>query len=100
MLNQSTESELNSLLEAEQHNAAIGLALRCYGPEVFSYLIVLLRDKGLAEEAYSMFTEALVRGIRSFKQQCPFRAWAYIVAKNEALRVMRQRRSLLPLGST
>jgi len=70
-------------------------ALRGYGGEIYSVLVGLIRDRDLADEAFSLFSENLWRKLRDFEWGCSLRTWAYVVARNAALRVRRdsQRRA-------
>lgn len=69
--------------------AAATVGLRAYGPAVRAYLVAVLRDPALADDAFGDFGEQLWRGIGAFRAESSFRAWAYGVAWHTALRVMR-----------
>lgn len=69
--------------------AAATVGLRAYGPAVRAYLVAVLRDPALADDAFGDFGEQLWRGIAAFRAESSFRAWAYGVAWHTALRVMR-----------
>lgn len=86
-------------------DGGIELAMRGYGPEIFSFLVALHRDEDAACEVFSRFAEGLWRGIGVFSWESPFRTWAYGVARKASLKHRRdvRRRSArfapLPEGS-
>src|SRR5258705_9489520 len=75
-------------------------ALRAYGPPIFGFLWMALRNEEDTEEAFAQFSEDLWRGIGSFRGECRFRTWAYQLAHNSACRLLRgpfrRRRPRLP----
>jgi RNA polymerase sigma-70 factor, ECF subfamily len=73
---------------AELHEAATQ-ALQAYGPAIFAYLVGILRDRDLADEAFCEFSEQLWRSIKLFRRECPFRAWAYKLAWCSAVHAMK-----------
>jgi RNA polymerase sigma-70 factor (ECF subfamily) len=60
-------------------------ALRLYGPEVLGFLVAVHRDETAAEEAFSIFTERLWRGIARFEWKCSVRTWSYVLARNASM---------------
>lgn len=90
-MNHEAERSISERLDATDYSGALSAAMTIYGPEIFGYLKKWLRDETLAEDAYSAFSEAIVKGVRGFKRTCSFRVWAYVVAENEAKRVSATR---------
>lgn len=64
---------------------ATTLALRGYGPEIHAFLVGFQRSESDANEAFSLFSERVWKGLASFDWQSSFRTWAYAVARNVSL---------------
>jgi RNA polymerase sigma factor (sigma-70 family) len=92
------EQELRALCSAGDHRAAVTLALRSYGPEVFSYLQAVTRNRADAADAYQLFSVALWRQLADFRWQCSLRAWCYVLARGALGRAARGRRPHAPLS--
>jgi RNA polymerase sigma-70 factor (ECF subfamily) len=67
--------------------AAAEEVIRAHGPRIRSYLLGLLRDRDLADDAYSLFCEWTLDAVARFRGTSPVRTWAYGVAHNAARRV-------------
>ncbi len=78
------EASLAAALAAGQLSEAATLAIRGYGPQILGYLSGLLRNDGLADEAFSRFAEDLWKGIGNFRRESSFRTWSYRVAWSAA----------------
>ena len=78
------EQQLGAALDTDRMSEAATLAIRGYGPQILGYLGSVLRDDGLADEAFSRFAEDLWKGISGFRRESSFRTWAYRVAWNAA----------------
>jgi RNA polymerase sigma-70 factor, ECF subfamily len=76
------ESDVRALCERADYGAAATLAIRGYGPELFGFLIAVLRDEGEANEAFSELCEVLWRGLPAFAWESTLRTWAYGIARN------------------
>ena len=96
------ETRIGEKLDASDTKAAATLALRGYGPQILGYLVSVLRDDTLADEAFSTFGEDLWTGLSGFRRECSFRTWAYKLAWHAAMRTARdpKRKRQSPLGST
>ena len=81
---EALEASLQGLLDAGRFSEAATAAIRGYGPQILGYLGSVLRDDGLADEAFSRFAEDLWKGIAGFRRESSFRTWAYRVAWNAA----------------
>src|SRR5262245_3378308 len=69
------------LIDGDLQEAATVL-LKGYGPQILSYLILVLRDRHDAFEVFGQFRENLWKGLERFRRECPFRIWAYRLAVN------------------
>jgi len=78
------EASLGAALNNNQLSEAATLAIRGYGPQILGYLNGLLRNEGLADEAFSRFAEDLWKGVGAFRRESSFRTWAYRVAWSAA----------------
>jgi RNA polymerase sigma-70 factor, ECF subfamily len=80
-------------------DAASSEAIRGFGPEILGYLTRVLGSPDDAADAFSLFSEQLWRGMRSFEGRSSVRVWAYRVAWSAAMRVVedgwRRRRERL-----
>lgn len=78
------------------------MLVRDYGPEIYGYLLARVRDETAANEAFSMFTEDLWRGLPGFERRASLRVWAYTLARHAAIRYAaaphRRRARNLPLS--
>lgn len=63
--------------------------LEGYGREILGFLYARLRDRQLASDAFSRFTEDLWRGLPGFRWHCAVRVWAYTLARHQASRTLR-----------
>lgn len=77
---ESVETEVRALCEAGDHDRAATVALRGYGPELYSFLAALHpRD---ADDVFSAVSTRLWRGLPKFAWQSSLRTWAYTIARN------------------
>jgi RNA polymerase sigma-70 factor, ECF subfamily len=65
---------------------AAELALRGYGPEIWSCLFRITGDTPTADEVYSQFCEDLWRGLPRFEGRSSFRTWCYRLAHHARAR--------------
>jgi RNA polymerase sigma-70 factor, ECF subfamily len=89
------EANVRALFDREDFDGAATVALKGYGVEIYSVLVAILRDRTAADDAFSIFSERLWRGLRDFEWACSVRTWAYAIARNAAFRHQRdsQRRA-------
>jgi RNA polymerase sigma-70 factor (ECF subfamily) len=80
------EQELRRAWDAGDYSAATTLALERYGPEIFRVLAARLRSDSDAADVFSLFAEALWRGLPGFQWRSTLRAWAYRIARNSTAR--------------
>ena len=76
------ECEIRKSCEAGDFSTAVTRALKAYGPELFGFLVVALRDETIAADTFAELAEALWKGLPKFAWECSFRTWAYAVARN------------------
>jgi RNA polymerase sigma-70 factor (ECF subfamily) len=76
------ESDVRSLCEARDWDAAATAILRGYGPEVFGFLVAVHRNEAAANDAFSDLAEAIWRSLPSFAWQSTVRTWTYAIARN------------------
>src|SRR5688500_14899074 len=74
-----------TLADGDERRAAT-LALRAYGSEVLSFILVMVKDSDAAEDVFSMFCEDVWRGLPGFRWESSLRTWLYAVARRAALR--------------
>lgn len=61
---------------------ATAMSIDAYGPEIFGYLISMMRSEADADEVFSVFSEKLWRGLGNFRWGSSLRTWAYTIAQN------------------
>jgi len=77
---ESVEREVRALCDAGDHGRAATVALRGYGPELYSFLAALhARD---ADDVFAEVSARLWRGLPAFQWQSSLRTWAYTIARN------------------
>lgn len=74
------------LLAEGKEVAATSEVLRALGPELCGFLLGVLKDRGDAEEVFSVVSERIWRGLPTFRQECSLRTWAYCIARREIAR--------------
>jgi RNA polymerase sigma-70 factor (ECF subfamily) len=87
------------LFAAGDTAGAVTAVIKGIGPRVLSYLRSLLRDEDDVADAYSVFAEAVWRGLPSFRWEASLVTWCYRIAYHAALDVRDQawRRHARPL---
>jgi RNA polymerase sigma-70 factor (ECF subfamily) len=83
------ETDIAAALAQADFTRAATLAIRGYGPAVLGYLRAVLASEADANEAFSVFSEDLWRGLPGFRGQASVCTWSYVLAYNAALRVAR-----------
>jgi RNA polymerase sigma-70 factor (ECF subfamily) len=96
------EARIAERLDASDTSGAATAALRGYGPQIYGYLRAVLREPDLADEAFSVFSEDLWKGISAFRRAATFCTWAYKLAWHAAARTAREpaRKRHRPLATT
>jgi RNA polymerase sigma-70 factor (ECF subfamily) len=86
------EREIRAKLESGGARDAAAAAIELYGGEVLGFLHAVARDEDLASEAFSAFSEDLLRGLPGFRWDASLRTWAYALARNALHRLRRDPR--------
>jgi RNA polymerase sigma-70 factor (ECF subfamily) len=86
------EQVVRDALTAGNGRGAAHQAIELYGGEVLGFLHAVARDDDLANEAFSVFSEDLLRGLPSFRWDASLRTWCYALARNALHRLRRDPR--------
>jgi RNA polymerase sigma-70 factor, ECF subfamily len=85
----AVEATISAHLDKRELREAATCALHAYGRPIWAYLLGILRDRDMADEAFCEFSEQLWKGIGNFRRECTFRAWAYKLAWCSAVHSMK-----------
>lgn len=95
------EARIHALCQCGDWEQAVTLTLRTYGPEVLGMLYVTVGHPTDADEVFSLFCEAVWRGLPGFEWRCSLRTWVYVLARRAGLGFKEQaRRTLFRRGET
>ena len=83
------EAAIRAAADAGRWDQAAELALRAYGQELLEYLIATARSEADGEDAFSVFTERMWRGLPGFRWQASARTWCYTVARRALAEIKR-----------
>jgi RNA polymerase sigma-70 factor (ECF subfamily) len=86
------EEPVRHAVESGDLAGATTAALRGYGPEVFGFLVTLVRAREDADEVFSRFAEHVWSGLPDFGWQSSLRTWLYGVARHAAYNHLRNER--------
>jgi RNA polymerase sigma-70 factor (ECF subfamily) len=86
------EVRVVAALDDGDHEGAVTLVVREYGPEVLRFIMALHRDQHDAGEVFSMFAEALWSSLPRFERRSSVRTFAYAIARRSSLRYRRDRK--------
>lgn len=86
------EQVVRDALTAGNARDAAHQAVELYGGEVLGFLHAVARDDDLANEAFGVFSEDLLRGLPSFRWDASLRTWCYALARNALHRLRRDPR--------
>ncbi|MEM6786513.1 MAG: sigma-70 family RNA polymerase sigma factor [Myxococcota bacterium] len=75
--------------EEGDHDGALTLSLRAYGPEVMGLLVAIHGDETSASDAFALFCERLWTSMPSFRWECSMRTWAYRIGRAASADVRR-----------
>lgn len=64
-------------------------AVAGYGREIMGLMVSMLHDYDRSRDAFSIFSEKLLRGLPAFRWESSFRTWAYRLAHNVCCQVLR-----------
>ncbi len=83
------EAEIARLRTAGQFHEVATLAVESYGPEVLSFLEMMLRDRADSADAFSQACEDLWKSLPRFEGRASMKTWFYTLARHAALRLRR-----------
>lgn len=83
----TVDDEVRALLTGGDARAAATVALRGLGPDLLRFLRSVLRDEGLAGDAFSVAAENLWRGLPGFGWRSSLKTWALRLCWNAAANV-------------
>jgi RNA polymerase sigma-70 factor, ECF subfamily len=84
------EAQLADLCARGEHEKAVTLIVKQYGPELFGFLTGMLRgNEAHATDVLSLVCEDLWKGLPKFEQRSTFRAWCYTLARHAVARFQR-----------
>jgi RNA polymerase sigma-70 factor (ECF subfamily) len=83
------ERELRELCQRGNFTKAVARALKEFGPEIMGLMSSIIHDYDRSQEAYSQFSENLLRGLPGFRWESSFRTWVYRLARNACYQLMR-----------
>jgi RNA polymerase sigma-70 factor (ECF subfamily) len=74
---------------------AFGSLVEAYLDRVFSFALRLSGDRAIAEDAAQETFIKAWKGMGSFDEKRPFRAWLFSIARNTTVDIMRKRKDVL-----
>lgn len=90
MIATPSRERIHELIAAGDAGTAASEAITALGPHVLRYLQSILHDEGDLADAFSVFAEAVWKGLPSFRWESSLTTWAYRLAHHAALRVRDQ----------
>jgi RNA polymerase sigma-70 factor (ECF subfamily) len=82
------ELEIHELCQRGDMAGAVERALEGYGQEIMRLMASVLHDYERSRDAFSLFSENLLKGLSGFRWESSFRTWAYRLARNACYQVM------------
>jgi RNA polymerase sigma-70 factor (ECF subfamily) len=86
------DARVRGLVERGDAAAATQVVVERYGAEIFGYVLSLLKDEDLAQDAFSAACESVLEAVATFRGQSSVRTWFYTIARHAAYREARQQR--------
>jgi len=83
------EAKVRKLCQAADFEGAATVALRGYGPEIFTFLGARHRERADADEVFAEFAEGLWRALPGFAWASSLRTFAYAIARRTSLHYHR-----------
>jgi RNA polymerase sigma-70 factor, ECF subfamily len=83
------EAQIAELRAAGRLKEVATLAIESYGPEVLSFLEMMLREHADAADAFSQACEDLWKGLPRFEGRASMKTWFYTLARHAASRLRR-----------
>lgn len=82
------EQDIQELSHRGDLAGAVERALEGYGPEIMRLMASVLHDYEQSRDAFSLFSENLLKGLPGFRWESSFRTWAYRLARNACYQLM------------
>ena len=83
------EDRIRTLMTGGDLRGAATATIEGYGPEIFGYLLAVLRDEADASDAYGQTCEDMWRGLAGFEGRSTVRTWLYTLANHARARLQR-----------
>jgi RNA polymerase sigma-70 factor (ECF subfamily) len=87
------EREVRRLCEEGAVVQATAATIRAYGPEILGFLVAQHHSAQDADEVFSLWSERVFRGLPGFGWASSLRTWAYTVARNASINLVRGRKA-------
>jgi RNA polymerase sigma-70 factor (ECF subfamily) len=84
------EALLREHHQAGRHHDLVTTILRELGPHLLGFARSRLHDTTVADDAYASFCLDLWRSMGSFRGQCSFEAWSYLLLRNAVHRTLKR----------
>jgi RNA polymerase sigma-70 factor, ECF subfamily len=81
------EEEIHELCNRGEVSLAVDRTLRGYGDELRGVMCSILPDER-GHDAYSLFSERLLKGLQDFRWESSLRTWLYHMARNSCLKLV------------
>lgn len=88
MERETREQEIHALCVRGDIGGAVERTLQVYGREILRLMHSVLHQPDLAREAFSLFSENLLKGLPGFRWESSLRTWAYRLARNACYQLM------------
>jgi RNA polymerase sigma-70 factor (ECF subfamily) len=85
---ETLEQEIHALCDQGDIGGAVERTLQVYGREILRLMHSVLRQPDLARDAFSVFSENLLKGLSGFRWESSLRTWSYRLARNACYQVM------------
>lgn len=85
---ETLEREVRALCEAGDIGGAVERTLQGYGREILRLMHSVLHQPEAARDAFSVFSESLLKGLPGFRWESSLRTWAYRLARNACYQVL------------
>jgi RNA polymerase sigma-70 factor (ECF subfamily) len=83
------EEQIATLRREGDFRGAATTAVEGYGPELYGFLVAMLRIEADAREVFAQTCEDLWRGLERFEGRSSMRTWLYTLARHAAVRLRR-----------
>jgi RNA polymerase sigma-70 factor, ECF subfamily len=80
------EEEIHDLCRRGELHLAVDRIMRGYGRDIRKMMNSVLPDDERAQDAFGLFSERLLKGLKNFRWESSFRTWAYRMARNACLK--------------